>query len=145
MSYMKKTLLYIVTSIVLISCQKEKFDLGIYELTMIWSDTVDGEKKNFESTRDLAIVNETPTTIEVVDAIVYNGNIVNGFPLLKDGNKISGDLPVSSDITEIDGHKNFLTNTIKGTFKTTKYVTQGQSGAPVLKYEYSGKFKMKKI
>jgi len=141
---MKNTFNLIFIILFLGSCQKEKFDLGYYEMTMTWKETIDGETKDFEKTRNLAIVKETSSSIELVEGGVYNSSIVVGKPLTKDGNKISGELPVTTDFTTIEGKKVPFTNTIKGTFNTVIYVTQGPSGAPALKYEYSGKFKMKK-
>jgi hypothetical protein len=131
-------MLLLIISITFYSCKKDKFELGIYEMTLTWTETVDNESKNFESTRLLNIISESEHHIEIED---YGESSLF---LTKKRNKISGDLPVTSNFTSIEGKKSPFSSNITGTFETTKYVTQGPSGAPYLIFSYSGKFKMKR-
>ena len=65
---MKKVLL-ISLLLVVFSCKKEKFDLGIYEMTLTWSETVDDVTKEFETTRLLNFLSETENSIEIESLI----------------------------------------------------------------------------
>lgn len=127
-----------------LSCKKEKFDLGYYKMTMIWSETVLGEKKEFQKKRGLSIISETKTYIEIAYAINDSINATSSVKLLKKGKHISGMLPFDIDSTSIDGKKHLFNNSIEGSFNTVYETSQGMSGAPSSYHKYNGKFKMEK-
>jgi len=145
MNKLKNIVLMIALMCFSLSCKKEKFDLGYYEMTMFWSKTISGVKKDYQKKRTFSIINETKTDIEIASIINDSVSTNSAVKLLKKGRVITGFLPSSSDSTYIEGKKNIFNNTITGTFKMVYQIySQGPSGASNYIQPYNGTFKMEK-